>query len=82
MTHGHLQSVKTTLCRLLADARSMGAKAALYGHTHIADCHMDGDLWVLNPGSCGCGRRTAGVIEVADGRIENCKIIDQFDLEG
>lgn len=82
MTHGHLQSVKASLYRLIADARSMGAKAALYGHTHVADCHREDDLWVLNPGSCGYGRKTAGLMEVESGKILDCRILDEFDLEG
>lgn len=82
MTHGHLQSVKVTLCRLLADARSMHAKAVLYGHTHVPDCHLDGELWVLNPGSCGYGRKSAGLIEVESGGIKQCRILDELDLEG
>lgn len=81
MTHGHLQSVKVTLVRLLNEARAMNAKAALYGHTHIADCHREGDLWVLNPGSCGYGRKSAGLIEAVAGEIAQCRILDEIDLE-
>lgn len=82
MTHGHAQSVKSSLHRLLCDARKMKAKAALYGHTHIADCHKEDELWVLNPGSCGYGRKSAGLIDVENGEIVDCRIVDEFDLEG
>lgn len=82
MTHGHMQSVKSSLDRLVYEARSMNAKAALYGHTHIADCHQEDGLWVINPGSAGYGRRSAALIETGNGEILNCKIIDEFDLEG
>lgn len=81
MTHGHLHSVKSSLFRLLADAKAAGAQAVLYGHTHVADCHRDGELWVLNPGSCGYGGGSAGLIEVDNGQIYSCKILKHDDLE-
>lgn len=82
MTHGHKHNVKLTLVRLLADARSMNAAAVLYGHTHQPDCHQESDgLWVLNPGSCGYGGGGAGLIEIEDGTIRQCKLLVQSDLE-
>ena len=82
MTHGHKHMVKTTLVRLLHDARSKNASIVLYGHTHQPDCHVEDDgLWVMNPGSCGYGGGTAGLIELKEGKILNCKIISQMDLE-
>ena len=82
MTHGHRHNVKISTYRLLADARAAEVKAVLYGHTHSADCHREEDgLWVMNPGSCGYGGGTAGVIEVENGNIVNMSIIDQTDLE-
>lgn len=81
MTHGHLHSVKASLFRLLSDAHNAGAQAALYGHTHIADCHRDGELWVLNPGSCGYGGGSAGLIEVENGKILSCRIVHHDELE-
>lgn len=82
MTHGHEHSVKQTLVRLLKDARSMGAKAALYGHTHVADCHREADgLWVLNPGACGSSGGSVGLIETENGEITAVRILRQSDLE-
>ena len=82
MTHGHKHQVKMTLSRLLADARASRADIVLYGHTHVADCHKEEDgLWVLNPGSCGYGGGSAGVIETENGKIVSCRIIRQEDLE-
>lgn len=82
MTHGHLQGVKQGLYRLLAEGRSMGAQAVLYGHTHVVDCHREADgLWVLNPGSCGSSGGSVGLIEVEAGEIVACKILRQADLE-
>ena len=82
MTHGHRHNVKMTLGSLLSDARKGGAQAALYGHTHIADCHLEEDgLWVLNPGSCGYGGGSAGIIETDGKKITACRIVRQADLE-
>lgn len=80
MTHGHLHGVKSDTYRLIIEARKTGAQAALYGHTHQADCHEEPDgLWVLNPGSSGYGG-SAGVIEVQENKISVCSIIKQTDL--
>lgn len=82
MTHGHNQHVKQGLGGLLAEARRCAAQAALYGHTHQADCHREEDgLWVLNPGSCGYFGGSAGVIETDGEKIIACRIIRQADLE-
>ena len=82
MTHGHEHHVKQTLHRLLADARTAGAAAALYGHTHVADCHREEDgLWVMNPGACGSSGGSVGLIEVDAGTIKGCRILRLTDLE-
>jgi len=82
MTHGHVQNVKVNRCRLLAEARKMGAKAVLYGHTHIADCHQEEDgLYVMNPGACGSTGGSVGLVEVDNGVITACKILHLSDLE-
>ena len=81
MTHGHRHQVKLTLGALLKDARAARVDGVLYGHTHTADCHREEDgLWVLNPGSCGYFGGSAGVIEVRDGEILNCRILRESDL--
>jgi len=82
MTHGHTHRVKMTLSFLLSDARASKAAAVLYGHTHQADCHREDDgLWVLNPGSCGYGGGSAGLIEIKEEKIVSCRIIRQENLE-
>ena len=82
MTHGHRHHVKQYLSALLRDARLCKCTAALYGHTHVADCHQEEDgLWVLNPGSCGYGGGSAGLIETENGKIISCRILRQEDLE-
>lgn len=75
LTHGHLHHVKMTLSPLLADARAMKAQAVLFGHTHEAYCHQEEDgLWVLNPGSCGYGGGSAGLIQLEGGKIVSCQL--------
>ena len=82
MTHGHRHFVKNSTGRLLADARAAGAQAALYGHTHIPDCHQEDDgLWVLNPGACGSSGGHAGIIETSEKKITACRLIGGADLE-
>lgn len=82
MTHGHNHHVKSGIGALLADARRYRAQAALYGHTHQADCHLEDDgLWVLNPGTCGHFGGSAGLIETDGEKITACRIITQADLE-
>ena len=74
--------MKAYLGALLRDARAAGAAAALYGHTHEAVCALEEDgLWVMNPGSCGYGGGSAGLMEISDGKIKNCRILRQADLE-
>ncbi len=81
MTHGHVHYVKSTLYRLLADARAEGAAAVLYGHTHQPDCHQEEDgLWVLNPGTCGSFGGSVGLIETESGVIHACRVLRQEDL--
>lgn len=82
MTHGHRHSVKSTLVRLLADARAAQCGIALYGHTHAADCHQEEDgLWVMNPGSCGYYGGSVGLVELQNGKITRCRILRSDDLE-
>ena len=82
MTHGHRHNVKLTRGLLLKDARAAGVAAVLYGHTHEAECIQERDgLWVMNPGSCGYGGGSVGLMEVENGTITNCRILRQEDLE-
>jgi len=76
MVHGHRQGVKQTQSRLMAEARAMGAQAALYGHTHEAHCHREDDgLWVINPGSCGGYGGTVALLSVENGQLQNVRIL-------
>ena len=82
MTHGHKHRVKTGTGALIRDARLCKCAAVLYGHTHVADCHVEEDgLWVLNPGSSGYNGGSAGLIEIHDKKITACRIISRWSLE-
>ena len=82
MTHGHKHGVKYGIENLLREARKTGAKAVLYGHTHVADCHREPDgLWVLNPGSCNYYGGSVGLMEIENGGIRSCRILEHNDLE-
>lgn len=82
LTHGHRHNVKMYTGLLLRDARAANAAAALYGHTHEAECSQEPDgLWVLNPGSCGYYGGSAGVIIVENNKIVSCYILRHKDLE-
>lgn len=81
MTHGHNHHVKTGLYSLLADAAAANAQGVLYGHTHSPDCRLENGMWILNPGSCGHGGGTVGMIETDNGKILNCRILRQEDWE-
>lgn len=81
MTHGHRHGVKSGTDRLVSAAHETKVQAVLYGHTHIADCRKDGDLWVLNPGAAGSWGGSAGIIEVDGGKILNCRIFRYGDQE-
>lgn len=81
MTHGHLHGIKAGCYRLVADAKAEKAQAALYGHTHCADCRNEEGIWILNPGSCGHAGGSVGLIEVDNGEIRSCRILRQEDWE-
>ena len=73
MCHGHKYSVKFTMDELVEKANEVGAKIALYGHTHIPHMEERGELTVLNPGSVD----TYGIIEIENGNI-SAEIIDYY----
>ncbi len=81
ITHGHQHRVKESVFSLLQDAKAENVQGVLYGHTHVPDCHQEGSMWVLNPGSCGHGGRTVGLMEVNNGEILSCRILRQEDWE-
>lgn len=81
MTHGHNHFVKNGTYYLLEDARAAEAKAALYGHTHNPDCRQVNGIWILNPGTCRHDTGSVGFMEVENGEICTCRILQKADLE-
>ena len=81
MTHGHLHGVKSVMMPLLSAARLRGADVVLYGHTHTAECYREEDgLLVMNPGTCGYPRESAGLLEIRDGAVIGAEILTREDL--
>ncbi len=80
MTHGHLHGVKHSLGRLISDAAAVGAKAALFGHTHTSYCQQEDGLWIVNPGSCGYYGGSAALMTIHKQEISDCRIIRQSDM--
>ena len=83
MTHGHNHHVKLAgTDYLLRDARNLGAKLVLYGHTHRIDCRQEPDgVWVLNPGSAGKGTLSAGLVKTDGQKVTSCYLLTEKDLE-
>lgn len=76
MTHGHYHHVKSGLDYLIRDAENSKVQMVLFGHTHIPYCKQESSgLWVLNPGSCGYGGGSAGLIEVDGGKVLSCSLL-------
>ena len=80
MTHGHIHRVKAGLGALIRDARSTGAQAVLFGHTHEPYCECEDGMWIVNPGSCGYYGGSAAILTVTDNKISDCRILRQSDL--
>lgn len=81
LTHGHLHHVKMTTAALIRDAKNSGCQIVLYGHTHTPECTKESGIWVMNPGSCGYGGGSAGLIELSNGNIITFKNVFPEDLE-
>lgn len=68
ITHGHKYGVKTDLTRLTYAAMEAEASVAVFGHTHRAVLHeFDDRLVLFNPGSCGAGEGSYGIIQTNHG---------------
>lgn len=52
-THGHHHSVKGSLISLYTYAKENNIDVCFYGHTHEAKISSIGDIYFINPGSCG-----------------------------
>ena len=59
-THGHIFGVKYSLNRLVYKAEEIGAKIALFGHTHQRFYAYENGIHILNPGSAAGPRDFKG----------------------
>ena len=67
MAHGHRHDVYDTTYHLRREAQTIGAKIALYGHTHVAQCEYIDGIYVMNPGSISrprLGAKSYGFIDI------------------
>ena len=75
LCHGHTLGVKSGYLRAEYAALEQNADVLLFGHTHEAYCERmepgnGKTLYVMNPGSCGCGWPPSyGRIVLDQGRI-------------
>ena len=73
MTHGHLFGVKDSYHRVYYRARELGARVAVFGHTHLPVLKDDGLVLLLNPGSASRPRLpgeppSCALLEVIEGQ--------------
>ena len=71
-THGHALGVKHTLDPLWARARRLGARVALFGHTHEPVTMYDDGVYLMNPGSIArprAGGPSYGIIDITPAGI-------------
>lgn len=68
LCHGHIYGVKCGLAKLKARASAEKADVAVFGHTHIALCELEGGTLFFNPGSAARPRtgnlRTIGFLDI------------------
>lgn len=81
MTHGHRHNVKYDTAAFVRCAQAEHAGLALYGHTHIPEIRQEDGMWVMNPGTCGYGGGSAGVVMIENGAVQSCMIVYSKDLE-
>ena len=75
LTHGHLYNVDWSLDYLVYAAQEVGAKLALFGHTHEAANLEIGGVQLLNPGTAGKGRTlSCGLVTVFDNGGVACEV--------
>ena len=65
-THGHKSFVKQSTAVLRCIAENLGAKIALYGHTHIANIEYENGVYCVNPGALSGSRNGSESYAVID----------------
>lgn len=72
--HGHTKSVKYGIEMLVEEAKTLGAKLVLYGHTHEQYTGYDDGLYIMNPGALN--NYQFGIIDIQKNGI----ILNKMDL--
>ncbi|MFZ5814280.1 MAG: YfcE family phosphodiesterase [Bacillota bacterium] len=75
MTHGHKHGVKSNLQRIHLRAQEVGARVAIFGHSHLATLADVGGVLLFNPGSISEPRRaedppSCGLLEIESGEVK------------
>jgi len=60
LSHGSRYRVEDGITSIAAAARSAGAEAALFGHTHVPYCAVVDGIFLINPGSVSRPRSKIG----------------------
>lgn len=78
LTHGHINRVRFGFENLLERSREVGARVAVFGHTHIPFLEEKEGILLFNPGSIATPRSGSGpsfgLLNVQQGQVEG-KII-------
>lgn len=74
MTHGHAYGVKSDLQRIHYRAQEVGARVAIFGHSHVPVLAEVGGILLFNPGSISEPRRptdppSGGVLTIENGEV-------------
>lgn len=74
MTHGHAHGVKSNLQRIHYRAQEVGARMAIFGHSHVPVLADVDGIMLFNPGSISEPRRpndppSAGLLEIENGSV-------------
>ncbi|MFO7273961.1 MAG: metallophosphoesterase [Bacillota bacterium] len=74
LVHGHQYGVKSGPQRLLYRAKELGARVAVFGHSHVPFLEEVDGVLLLNPGSLSMprwpqDRPSFAVLELADGAV-------------
>ncbi len=75
LCHGHRLGVKRGLYQLEERARAVGARLAIFGHTHQQMLSFEQGLYLLNPGALRSGEYAVVMIDEA-GEIK-CQLFEE-----
>ena len=68
-SHGYMHNVKDSIDNYVEFCKENGADIILYGHTHERFTKHQDNLYIMNPGSLSCPRRSGpsyGILNIDD----------------